>query len=213
MTSYVAFIPLGLLLLLYFAVRKPRQIIILTLSFLGAFFLITKAFYGSPEQYLSSLPACMNLGEKNMPALWAGKSAAPDSPFFASSYALSWVHAKEAAFMYDCAGGVAFIPLLGWLLIRNSRTAVKELVRGYTLLGFLIVGWFLFYLLFMVPKLGLVRDCDLFFGTYITIAFFTGHLFDKWPILNRSKTLACVMGNTWLSFYLFSVAGIRPIGG
>jgi hypothetical protein len=208
MTMYVAFIPLGLLIFLFFAIRRPTQLLILFLSTSLGFIAVTRLFFHSPEQFLASLPACMNLGEKNMPAVWAGKSASADSVFFCWQYALSWSHLKEVVFILFCGGGMVFSILLAYLLLRAGRSLAGRIGLDRTVLGLVIISWFVFYLLFMIPKLGLVRDIDLFFGCFLTFAFFAGYLLDRSDISGVPETIALVMGNAAFSIYLFSVAGV-----
>ncbi len=43
----------------------------------------------------------------------------------------------------------------------------------------LLFGWQIFYFFFMLPKLGPVKDIDLYFSVYLTIAFVAGLLVDE----------------------------------
>jgi hypothetical protein len=151
---------------------------------LFAFVLMIVVFwpYGVSD-FFRQLYTQLNFGEANTEfPRYLNQSADPTSIFFTTRYALSSEHLRDVAYMSFWGGGLFVFPLLVaaiTLAWRSRRGAWREAARERRLwLGTAIFLWQLTYLLFMIPKLGPTRDVDLFFATFISVAFFAGLLFD-----------------------------------
>lgn len=101
------------------------------------------------------------------------------TPFFNLSYAVSPEHLTELLELLALGAGLA--PLLVFGLISFAVTGRDRAleIRSPELLSLLaLLGAIALYLLFMVPKLGPVRDVDLFFPAYLATAFAAGFYAD-----------------------------------
>ena len=142
--------------------------------------LITICHPAGLPSFMRQLKTEVNVGEQHIGyAAYRGQSAGAHSVMFRPSFALSAVHLKDLAYDYWWGGGVGFIGLFGWAVRRVGRRVTWR--DGRVAAALLLLGWQTYYFLFMLPRMGPTRDIDLFFTTYLTVAFFVGRLVDAVP--------------------------------
>lgn len=190
---YIAYAPLALLLILRYVWEHPRQGVVAALVSATVYFGgISLLWPDGLEGYLEALTGNLNLGEKNtLFARYQGHSASALSPFFSMRYALSAEHLRDLAFMVLLGAGWC-IPLLAALCASPAIGALGASLRRRRAPALVVpavaIGWQLFYLLFMIPKLGPTQDLDLFFSVYLLSAVLAGSLVDKGlPLLPASR--------------------------
>jgi hypothetical protein len=128
----------------------------------------------------------MNFGELHtMFPRYVGQAAGPASIFFSVRYAFAGSHLRDLAYMTAWSGGWLLVPLAvmtATLAARGlaTREVRLEAVRDPRLwAGLALAAAQLHYMFFMIPKMGPTRDIDLFFTTYVVLAFTTGWLLDR----------------------------------
>lgn len=192
---YVGFIGLSLLLLVILAISNPARLLP-TLAWTAATLavLIAVCWPSGIPSFLRELFVVMNFGDQNtIFPRYIGHSAGPGSIFFTRRYAFDHSHLLDLAYMYFWGGGWS-IPFLfigaggAALWLRRGRTAGRTVACEPRLwLGVGLVAWQMYYFVYMIPKLGPTADVDLFFPTFVAVAFFTGWLLDfMTPPLRRS---------------------------
>jgi hypothetical protein len=218
---YIGFMPIALAVAGIYCIEQPRRAPWVlaagaTTGLLGVALLWPDTFL----TYRHMLRANINPGEGNLfYPLYVGNSAGPDSIFLRSSFALSIVHLREVLFMYTFGAGLLVLPLLslgiGSTLSRGLGEA-RWLRDGRVWLGVVIVTWQLGYLVWMMPKYGPLKDIDLFFATYVSLAFFAGRLLDLQPALAvgsnaglRGPLLAGILGCSAGSVSMLVIEGLR----
>ena len=182
--SYAAFVPIALFVLAYFALSTDIRKGAIALLMTGAICvcLLILLWPDTLMSFAYDYVHTLNLGEQNTGfSSYVGKSAGGTTPFFSLSYALSVQHLSHLSFMYFF--GLGLVPLLSLLFImlfysRDGLFARIPRTRATLCLGAFVI-WQVLYGLLMIPKLGPIRDIDLFFSVYLTIGFFAGLLGDK----------------------------------
>jgi predicted membrane-bound spermidine synthase len=103
------------------------------------------------------------------------------------------------------------------LLWRYRGDMVKLLGYKRSWLGLALIGSHLYYMLRMIPKLGPVRDIDLFFNVYLVIAFFTGLFLERALDSDDDRrelvtlvVLAIALGSLAVAGGQLAFHGIRP---
>jgi hypothetical protein len=193
---YNAFIPIAILLLVWYAIARPREIIKTAgICAAGTLVVLTVCWPGSFQDYFARLYGNMNWGETNtLFERFQGKSAGPNSIFFSTQYALSAEHLKDVA--YFCFWGGVFIFLA--LVVIGIIWAVWQTIRSRRLLYWLntnlglalsTIAFLAYYVIFMIPKLGIPQDVDLFSFAYVLFAFFAGYLWD-WLLHDKPYRLS-----------------------
>jgi hypothetical protein len=180
---YVAFLPLAGLVLVGYALARPRGAGRAALIALGASVAGIALFWpeGGVHGFLLRLYQDLHVGEK---AVWFAPyrgQTQPTSVFFRLDFALSPQHLLHVAFMFLTGTGLVVLPAFAVGSVRLARR--RELWPGLareprSWLAALLLATHLGYLAFMVPKLGPARDVDLFFNAYLVAAFFAGWLLD-----------------------------------
>lgn len=181
--AYVGFAPLSLFLLAAYGMAQPRRLPVVAGAGAAAFIVLVRLFGPSDvDVFFRDLYGAMRFPDAWTFPRYVGHYA-PGANFFHASFALSWSHLADIAFMYLYGGGL-FFPLLfsvavvaGGIHFRASLFARGN--RGHVLLAVALVAWHVYYLLFYVARLGPREDIDLFFLSFIVIAFFTGNLLDR----------------------------------
>ncbi|MEO4048042.1 hypothetical protein AAFN46_13230 [Pseudomonas sp. CAU 1711] len=176
---YLGFAPVSFIMLLVYLWGARTAVVARTLAALFLGFVITlKIFWANNlSDYFISLYQEMNFGEKNtVYEAYRGMSANATSIFFKSSYVWSVAHLKEISGMLAYGLGLAPIAIFAIGIFVHIRKVVFFTKKS--ILAILILGWALFYLIYTIPKLGPIVDIDMFFMTYITVAFFGGALLD-----------------------------------
>lgn len=193
---YNAFIPIAILLLVWYAIVHPREIVkTVGICLAETLTILTVCWPGSIQDYFGKLYANMNWGEANtfFPR-YQGKSAGPNSIFFSNQYAVSVEHLQDV--FYFCFWGGVFIFLA--LIVIGLIGAIWQTIKGKKLRGWpntnlglalSIIFFLAYYIIFMIPKLGIPQDVDLFFFVYVLSAFFAGYLWD-WLLRDKSYRLS-----------------------
>jgi len=102
------------------------------------------------------------------------------SIFFKTEYALTWEHFGDLTYMLLWSGSLVISLLLGigiYNLVRKGLLKAFIATPRIPLLIILFV-WQSFYFVFMAPRLGPMKDIDLFFSFYICLAFTAGYVLD-----------------------------------
>lgn len=212
---YIGFAPLSAILILYSIWKNPSRIfkvVGFTLLFYLAAILVF--WQGGVPLFFKELYTSLNLGESYTLYLpYQGKSAGDISIFFQLTYALGAEHLADLTHMAFWGGGATALLLLLVAVLRRFmvHSTPKQPFKNL-LPGLVILAWQWFYFLFMIPKLGPVKDVDLFFTTYLVTAFFAGKLLDSGKEeLTRLFSLAALLGNTVVILLYLLLWGITPL--
>jgi hypothetical protein len=212
---YAAFIPLALFLLGLYFLRGgvKRGLVALVFALFWALALISICWPGSFSSFIQQYVYTLNLGDINSTEIFLGQAFGM-TPFFKPDYAFSVDHLKMIFFMLFWVGGISSAILL---IVMTVLLAIKGELKQKK---FIIPGLFLLYQItyffFMIPKLGPLKDVDLFFSVYLTIAFTAGLLTDHYvKSLPEKKSrwysficYALVAGNTAFCVYHLLLWGI-----
>lgn len=176
---YTGFAPLSLIILLVYLWGTSFQIVMRTFGgLLLGFFITLRLFWPkSLSEYFVTLYQELNFGEANtIYEGYRGMAASETSIFFKNDYAWSAQHISELIYMLSHGLGLAPLALL---LVSPffCRQQINHLSKK-KILAALILCWSLFYFIYTIPKLGPRLDIDMFFMTYIAIAFFAGAALD-----------------------------------
>lgn len=182
---YVGFLPAACLIFIGWAAVRPHQAPCAMAVAAGvAVLTIVVCWPSGLPSYFRTLYAVLNFGDAHLPDQYVGQVAGPASILFTADAAMSWSHARDVLYLLVWGGGWWTLPLVAvaasraWLVAAGSQRAL--VLRDARLwLGAALVAWHVYYLVFMVPRLGLRADIDLFFPTYLTLAFVAGALLDR----------------------------------
>jgi len=216
---YIGFLPVACLTLGAWAVVRPEGAarVVATGLVVAAVTIAICWPLGIPH-YFQALYGVMNFGEANMPARYVGLSAGPTSLVFSLDAVLTMARAREVGALVVWGGGWWTMPLLlaaTWRAWRAGRVTWLACRRDVRMpLGIALVGVQVYYLAFMVPRLGPVGDVDLFFTTYLTLAFMAGRVVDAvgeridgWRVAAVACALAALaVAAPWLVWY-----GLPPV--
>lgn len=175
---YAGFIPFALGLIgLYFVRAGAKKGTQAVGSFLVLGSLLLVVFWpGTLESFFSSFKRSLNLGDTNSYRFYVGK-AIENTPFFNLQYGLSYENMRRVFFMIFWGGGFAPVGLLAFSAYQYFKQVTIKKINQVVIAG-LLIGFQLFYIVFLIPKLGPFADIDLFFAVYIAIAFVAGYLLD-----------------------------------
>lgn len=205
---YLGFAPLSLIILFAYLWGARIEIVIRTLAALLLGFLITLRLFWPKNlsDYFTTLYQELNFGNTNtIHEGYRGLAASDTSIFFNADYIFSLKHFKELFHMLGIGLGLMPIIILFVVLIL-SRKNIWRLSRK-KILAMLIIGWTLLYFACTIPKLGPILDVDMFFMTYITIAFFSGAALDINPRLKLKFIIPLHLLSTALScIWLMQIA-------
>jgi hypothetical protein len=140
------------------------------------------------------------------------------SPLFAMAHLLSAVHLRELFFMAYFAGGLLVLPLLAAVLAARVRRAPRDLASlrdGRLPLALLLCAAYLFYFFTMLPRLGPVRDIDLFFCSFMVTTFIAvellPHEWSRWRTVNgRLIVMSVVAGHGVALLVGLAFEGLAP---
>jgi hypothetical protein len=206
--SYAGFVPLaGLVLVCYGWTAKGSAFLkAVAATGLMCIFAVIVLWPDTPTNFVHVYQDTLNLGEQNIGVQYAGLSANACSPFFKASYALSSEHMRQLLFMLFWGG--AFLPILGMLpagiFCFKRRIGVKTLRdQGVICIG-LYFAFQVFYFIFMIPKLGAVRDIDMFFPFHLLLFFIAGLMGDRvldtlsayWSRMIQACVMGVLLGNS-----------------
>jgi hypothetical protein len=202
--SYTAFVPLGFLLIACYGISSGirKASVALAVTFLLCVAMVFLLWPGTFDALSTEFRKHLNLGEMNThyPA-YMGKSAGDSTPFFALSYAFSIEHILHLCFMGFFGAGL--VPLfliclaLPGLHAKGSLASLAK-TKAALFLG-LVLAFQILYFILMIPKLGPVRDIDLFFTVYLTFGFIAGYIedifLDTMSEMNSDIFRNCVVGS------------------
>lgn len=179
---YVGFAPIGAATLgAYALARRASAIRAVVVAALVATTVVLACWPDGPEHFVTALRSVMNVGDAHLPPQYAGQVAGPDSIMFSVQAAVSSHHARELGYLLAWGGGWWLAPMLVLAGARASVGRLTQVVRGDAAricLVLTLILWQVYYFVFMVPRLGPAADVDLFFSTYLVVAFAIGWLFD-----------------------------------
>lgn len=176
---YLGFAPVAVLLWLAWAVTRRREVGSgLLVSVVVAWLVVAACWPEGPASFARTLHGVINLGEAHLHPRFAGHVASPTSPMFDAGYVWSTTRLREVAYALAWGGGWWTWPLLIVAAAGAVRRQDGMWRDGRVWLGAGLVGWHLYYLLFMVPRLGVTEDIDLYFSVYLLAPFLAGRLFD-----------------------------------
>jgi hypothetical protein len=163
---------------------KPKRA--LPWAAITAAVLLTVCYPAGLPAFTRQLLAEMNFGEAHtMYRLYQGHSAGESSIFFRTGYALSWPHLKDLLYMATFGGGP-----LTFIMFGAAAWRARSLARDARVLaGAVLVAWQIYYFVFMIPKMGPLVDVDLFFTTYLTVAFMAGAMLDAAGVPHRQAVI------------------------
>jgi len=205
---YAGFMPYAVIVLALYLYGASLRTLAATLLAAMATFLATVWLFwkGGVLRFFDVLLQDLNLGERNtLYAGYKGLAAGSHSIFFNLDYVFSLRHLREVLQMaFSGMGPVALCVLpVAVLLLVWRRTSWDR----NDLLALLLALWALAYLLLMMPKLGPVQDLDLFFSSYLTMAFFIGLQFERHSLRVQTMLLfAWAAGSVASMFYLFRLS-------
>jgi hypothetical protein len=218
---YTAFAPLSVVLMGAYAIWR-RSEFLKALAYGVATFGIAVAvcWPGGVTDFLGGLWTNMNFGEQNLafPRYWR-QVAGPESIFFTPRYVLAKTHLGDVSYMVFWAGGWTTVLLLPAALVVSALPLLaagrlRAIIRSSRLwFGLALLLTYVAYLFFMVPRLGPTGDVDMFFPTFVLVAFITGHLLDNAAAVSRpmrTVILSAVMGGTWVTAIYLAWIGLPP---
>ena len=214
--TYVGFAPLCPVILLFYAVLRPKQALLAIGAALACAITLIAIFYKHyPHQFIEQY--CMDMLPQELPDSYLDKTATKSSILFTSTYAVSPGHLRDVLCMLFFGGGLTSLAVLvGGSLFAVCRGKINERTLKQPEL-WLCVALFLvavFYMLHTIPRLGPRHDVDMFFQHYITLAFLAGHLMDR--LLARSERQATVqlamvavlLGNSMITVAYYLLVGM-----
>ncbi|PIS22508.1 hypothetical protein COT50_01585, partial [candidate division WWE3 bacterium CG08_land_8_20_14_0_20_41_10] len=221
---YIGFAPISLFALVYLFIRYRQQLPKLIFISLAVFFIALNFAWGNnyPE-FFKKLYTDMNFGDQclNFPA-FMGKMASGTSIYFKGDYALSSEHFIGLSYMVFFGGGVSGLFLLTLSLCTTILVVIKRRMFpfvqnwGKVVLLIAIILQQLHYFIFLVPKLGLRIDVDLFIFVYLTFSYLAGFIFDrlllhqsqKKALATKAFILSAVLGYQSVVLFFLAVVGI-----
>lgn len=198
---YAGFAPYALIVLAVYLYGAGWRKWLVTLATASAAFLATiwLLWDGGIFSFFIALLKDLPLGEKNtLHEAYRGLSAGNHSIFFSLDYVFSIKHLREVLQMLF--GGVGLVamcllPIAGAKMLWRRADWTRNDV-----LALIVFCWSLAYVLLMLPRLGPVKDIDLFFPCYLLFAFIIGRQVEVYPRIPRFPLLA-----VWLSGSIISV--------
>jgi hypothetical protein len=184
---YVGFAPLAVFAMIK-VLRKAKTMkrfatgfCLVALTYLMA---IEISWPAGHSNYLLMLPVDMHLGDTRDYMDYEGSPLSTNSPFFSFGSAFSLFRLRDVLFNAFFAGGTSgFIFLFAKFVrsIKQQRVSDQGTSQrtGQTKLGHIFVLWYVFYFVFMTPKLGPLIDIDLYFASNLVFAIWSGVLLDK----------------------------------
>lgn len=195
---YIGFVPTaGLLLAIWMLRRRADAWRAAAVCVAVGAALIATCWPEGGASYFRTLYSVLNFGDAHMPPRYAGQAAGPASFMFAAEAVQSWLRVHEIGWLLAWGGGWWTLPLVVVAACRAAYAARSDwhVWRGDSRLwlGAALVAWHVYYLVFMVPRLGPAGDVDLFFTTYLTLAFMAGLLLDAVRTSNTRAWRACAL--------------------
>jgi hypothetical protein len=219
---YLGLLPLGALLLACaFLTGWRRGLQACAWAALAGLVLVWGLSGTPPPVFFAELEQAMNLGDRNtLHPPYVGQAAGPGSTMFRASFALGAQHLREVAYLV--AHGAGWLPLLLLPAAAVAAAGSARLRRGALreprlALGALLAGFELYYLVFMMPKLGPHDDVDLFFHVYVVLTFLAGLLLHRLleapgrPPLAAHLLLCAALGNAAVHTALLLRVGFPPL--
>lgn len=181
---YLGFAPFGAILVGVVCLARPRLGILVGLGAAALFLALTAATWsGGLESFLTSLSSQIDTGHGHLVRRYRQLLPEDASIYFPLGAAFSGLHARDLAFMIFYGAGwclplccLAQTPRLMRILRSSDRRGAAE---GGGLFLLITTIFYLHYLFFMVPRQGPTKDLDLFFVSYIVIAYALGRFLEE----------------------------------
>lgn len=189
---YIAFAPVALAIGVAWALaRRSGGLRAAGTAVLAACVAVAVSWPEGVVHYFRALYQVFNFGEAHLASRYAGQVAGPDSILFSTGATLSTTRMREAGFLLVRGGGWWALPtVVGLAATWTRRWSAVAWRDARVWLGLALTVWQLYYLAFMVPRLGPVADIDLFFSTYLWLAFLAGLLLDARRVGGRHDVWA-----------------------
>lgn len=203
---YFPFAPFCLMIVVCYLWRSERQISLTLGTLLISFLVVLRIFWPNRlAEYFTHLYQDLNWGDTNtIYEEYRGLASSQTSLFFKNEYIFSWQHIMELLQMLLL--GLGILPLLlSPLVIFCKMQEFKKMTRK-NVLALLVAGWSIIYMVFTIPKLGPVRDVDMFFLTYMTLAYFIGA-----GLEGRAKLRLMVILPLWLLSSVYALSRIAEL--
>lgn len=197
--SYLALAVSAAALVAIASLSRPRRApVVVGAAALTFVALVWLAYPDGPVAFASDLQHHLNLGDTNtLYGRYVGEAAGPRSIFFRTGYALSAAHLGDVLYMLVWGAGWLLGPLAVAALALTPPDQMRAGMRDpRAWLGAALLAWHVFYVLFMIPKLGPTADIDLFAPSFTLIAFLAGTCLDLAvdDPTRRQAVLAAAMG-------------------
>lgn len=187
---YLGFVPFSGFILTAYACSGRIRFLKAVASFFIAFMILVASFWsGGVASYFAGLYSDANVGAKNVvfePYLHL--IASDSSIFFKNEYVWSLAHGLDVLRMAFLGAGIAPLYCFTFFAMRSTKASLPA---GLPILSWILFVWSLFYIMYMVPKLGPLRDVDLFFSIYLIFAFFSGLFVEQYG--GRYKLALCLV--------------------
>ena len=182
---YLGFAPVAACALVtYLAVRPAAVGRAIGVAIASAAIAIAVCWPEGIVSYIRTLAAVIHVGDSHLHPQYAGQAAGPSSMMFSWAAAATTTHLRDCWYLLVHAGGWWTLPLVATTVVWRLREAAGEWPawrRDARLwLGASLAGCYACYFLFMIPRLGLTEDVDLFFAFYLLLPFLAGRLLDGW---------------------------------
>jgi hypothetical protein len=132
--------------------------------------------------FVRTLIAVINVGDAHLHPRYAGQVAGPSSMMFSWAAAASTTHLRDCWYLLVHGGGWWTAPLVATAVVLRMREGAGEWPvwcrDARVWLGASLAGCYGYYFFFMVPRLGLTEDLDLFFAAYLLLPFLGGRILD-----------------------------------
>lgn len=188
--SYAGFLPICLMLLLIFTLYNGLRNGIRAFLFFFLFSLLFIVIFWGIDlvSFWKAFHSTLNLSD---PVLYSGQSI-DSTPFFKPQFAFAFENIKRVFIEYFWTGNfVHFFIILGlvaWLYFvkKNDLVNLHALYLGLFLLYQIV------YFIFMVPRLGMIQDIDLFFTIYLAFSFAAGWVIDQITVYREEYIQATI---------------------
>lgn len=192
---YLGFLPTAVTVAVMWAVSRRRDVgLALAVGVGAAWLAVGTCWPEGPISFSRTLHTVLNVGDAHLHPRYLGAVAGAASPMFSTSYALSPRHLREVGYLMAWGGGWwtwALLAAAAVLAVRRRAPGTWREPRVW--LGLLLVAWHAYYLVFMIPRLGLPEDVDLFFSVYLLAAFLAGHLLDRIGVTREPRLVAALL--------------------
>jgi hypothetical protein len=180
---YLGFAPVAVCVLAaYLAARPAAAGRVVAVAAASAAVAVAACWPEGIVSFVRTLVAVINVGDAHLHPRYAGQVAGPSSMMFSWAAAASLTHLRDCWYLLVHGGGWWTAPLVATAVALRMREGAGEWPvwrrDARVWLGASLVGCYGYYFFFMVPRLGLTEDLDLFFAAYLLLPFLAGRILD-----------------------------------